>query len=537
MHICGASCHDQRENARETGIIEEILLENKHRNPSASYPVFDSILWEKARFQPNLDLKLNCRFRKVKMDGDRISSIEAIGLTNEKVYKIRAKIFIDATGDGSLSALAGAPFVVGGEPKETYVESMAPDTFDKHSMGSSLMFKARDTGKPVPFVKPFWAYSYTEEDLKLRDHNDITSGYWWIELGGGELGIIEDAEEIRDELLKTVFGVWEHIKNKGDHSAENFDLEWVGFLPGKRESRRIMGQYVLTQDDLTSGARFKDAVTYGGWPIDVHNNEGISDTLAPPTTQAWLENIYDIPLRCLIPKDVSNLALAGRIISCSRIAFSSTRVMSTCASVGQAVGTAAALSIKLKKLPKDFGPLEVDILQQRLLYDGCFIPGVKNTDPLDLARGAGVKGSASKEGWMPENVINGISRPTGKDSNGWRDSYENDPWLELSFPEPVTASEFRLTFDSNLTREITISLNKYTLEHQSPQTPPEIVKDYSVTLYLKGKLVSTAKACGNYQRLSVLRLEEKTWFDKAVFRFLEGNGEPVATVFEIRAYE
>jgi hypothetical protein len=139
-------------------------------------------------------------------------------MTNEKLFEFEGKIFVDANVFG---------------------ETWAPDESDDETKGSSLLFKAVDMGKPVAFKKPSWANTYTEEDLKLRDHGEVSSGYWWIDLGGKELDTIDDAEEIRDELLKALCGIWDHIKNGGDHGAETLDLDWFGFLPGKRESRRL----------------------------------------------------------------------------------------------------------------------------------------------------------------------------------------------------------------------------------------------------------------------------------------------------------
>lgn len=225
MHICGADHHMQRKNARETGILEEILLENKRRNPEMVYPIFDAVLWEKVHFQERLTLYLNTHMTNVQVDGSRVKAIEAYQLTTEKKFILSGDYFIDATGDGTLGALAGAQFWLGREDQDAYGESLAPAKADSCTMGNSLMFKARDMGRPVTFVCPEWANHYTEEQLRFRDHQEVTSGYWWIELGGGVLHTISDAEILRDELLKAVYGVWDHIKNGGEHRAENLELE------------------------------------------------------------------------------------------------------------------------------------------------------------------------------------------------------------------------------------------------------------------------------------------------------------------------
>ena len=233
----------------------------------------------------------------------------------------------------------------GREDSRAFGEPHAAAKADRYVMGSSILFTAKDMGHPVPFIKPEWAYTFTEEQLKHRAHTEITSGYWWIELSG-LLDPVSDAETIRDELLKVLYGVWDHIKNQPGHHAENYALDWVGFLPGKRESRRLTGDYVLTENDVAASRIFPDTVAYGGWNMDVHVPGGILSEESAPTTYYKFDDVYAIPYRCLYSENIENLFLAGRAISVSHIAFGSTRVMGTCAVVGQAVGTAAALAMR-----------------------------------------------------------------------------------------------------------------------------------------------------------------------------------------------
>ena len=346
MHICGADDHASRPNARETGIIEEIQLENKHRNPTHSYPIFDSVLWGFCLNEENLDLYLNTHVITVACKNQHIVRLTAIQMTTETEFEFEGTYFVDATGDGFIGAEAGAEYRIGREGKDQYGEKYAPEQEDDFTMGSSLMFQAKRTEKKVPFITPDWAYHFTEDDLRNREHNDIRSGYWWIELGGYHSPVIDNAEEIYNELLRSVYGIWDHLKNGGDHQAEYYDLEWVGTIPGRRESRRLLGDYVLTEQDCLEGRRFEDAVAYGGWPMDVHIPGGLRTQTEQPTVWLHLKDTYTIPYRCLYSKNIDNLFLAGRAISCSHMAFASTRVMGTCAVVGQAVGTAAAIALK-----------------------------------------------------------------------------------------------------------------------------------------------------------------------------------------------
>lgn len=535
MHICGADYHMSRPNARETGILEEILLENKRRNPEMVYPIFDAVLWEKVHYQENLELYLNTQMTDVICEGDIISAIRAEQLTTEKQFYIKGKMFLDGTGDGVLGAKAGAGYRIGREARTQYGETLAPEMADSYTMGNSLMFTARDTGHPVPFIKPFWANTYTEDQLRFRDHSDVTSGYWWIELGGGKYRTIEDAEVLRDELLKAVYGVWDHIKNGGSHGAENMELEWVGFLPGKRESRRLIGDYVLTEHDCLGKTEFPDTVAYGGWPMDIHTVEGFLNEEDDPTVWNTVNGIYPIPYRCLYSLNIKNLFLGGRAISCSHVAFSSTRVMATCAVAGQAAGTAAAIALK-----KGCGPAGVldyiEELQQELLKQDCYLPGVKNTDSNDMARAMTVTADHSIEGCPPENVINGVSRGEGNSTNCWRAPIEKKPVLTLTAEKPAEVKQVRLTFDSNLSREITPSINRTVLGRQEKKSPSELIRDYTLDFCLNGETIYKIEKESIGQRLQIINLKEPVLCDQIRISPISTYGSPLASIFEIRIY-
>ena len=280
-------------------------------------------------------------------------------------------------------------------------------------MGMSCLIQARETDRPQPFIPPAWAHPYrTDDDLPRRDHGVCDSNFWWLELGG-EQDCIHDTEAVRDELLKAAFGVWDHIKNHGDHGAENWALDWVGFLPGKRESRRCLGDHLLTQNDVRAGARFDDLVAYGGWPMDDHHPGGLRWRDAPNIFHP-APSPYGIPYRCLYSRNVANLFFAGRNISVTHAALSSTRVMATCAILGQAVGTAAALAAREGLLPRGLGEKRIGELQQALMSDDCYLPWRSRSVP-DLAKSARLTASAGD----PEPLRNGVDRPVGEQDNGW----------------------------------------------------------------------------------------------------------------------
>lgn len=534
MHICGADYHGFRQNARETGIIEEILLDNKRVNRSNSFSILDTILWEKTRFQENLDLYLNTHITSLIKEEDKIVSVIGEQLTTEKVFQLNGQVFIDATGDGTIAFLSGAEYMSGREGKKVFGEKYAPDEPDNHTMGNTLLFTAIDMGKKVDFVKPEWANTYKEEDLAYREHHEINSGYWWIEIGGDNLEVIQDGEQIRDELLKAVYGVWDHIKNSGHHDADNFALDWVGFLPGKRESRRIVGDYILREQDLFAGRIFEDAIAYGGWPMDMHTVGGIR-TRREPNDFIMMEDLYTIPYRSIYSKNISNLMLAGRDISASHMAFGSTRVMATCAVIGQAAGTAAAMCTEKKILPRGLNE-HISELQQKLMKDDCFIPGFKNEDKDDQALSSKVSASSFMENCKPGNIINGCSRTVKDQINAWvAKSSDKAPWIELAFQNRVSPKEIRIKFDSNLSREIMVSMTHSVRERQQEGTPKEIVKDYDIEFYDKEILVGKREIRDNHRRLSCTSVENISC-DRVRVKPLSTWGAEQIGIYEIRVY-
>ncbi len=341
MWICGSHGKDNR----ETGIIEEIMLENFYQNTALKFPIWDSVLYEKAIAEENLTLLLNSSCLDCTMNGSSIESVKAWQSNAETFHIVRARYFADCSGDSVLSTLSGAKYMYGREAKSDFGETIPPDKADKKTMGMSCLFQIRETDHPVRFTPPKWAYKYeSDADLPFKDH-DRDNNFWWIEVGG-EWDCIHDTDRCRDELLKICYGVWDHMKNYGDHGVENWELEWIGFLPGKRESRRYVGKYIVTQNDVESGGRFEDAVAYGGWSMDDHFPQGFYYKDGHPTIYHPAPAPWGLPLRCMISENIENLCFAGRNISVTHAALSSSRVMATCAVLGQALGTAVSYAVR-----------------------------------------------------------------------------------------------------------------------------------------------------------------------------------------------
>ena len=394
VHIGGADAHGSRRHARESGIIEELRLEDRVRNHEPQVngrinSVWDHILLSAVWAEPNITLYLNTSAQEAIMaDPDTIAGVVAYQSSTFRTLFLRGRVVIDASGDGQVAADAGAHFRMGREGRSEFGEPTAPELPDDLTLGSSILFRVRDIGRPAPFTPPPWAHDFpSDDDLPFRPHGHFAhAGFWWVEYGG-TLDTIADNETIRDRLLAYALGVWDHIKNHGDHGAETFVLDWVGAVPGKRESRRFLGDHILTEHDLRTPATFDDAVAYGGWSIDLHPPEGIHAS-EPPARFVPLPKIYPIPFSSLYSRNIRNLMFAGRNISASHVAFGSTRLMATGAVMGQAVGTAAALCKRFDTTPRAIRYNYIRELQQLLLRDDAYVPGVRNADPRDLARTA-----------------------------------------------------------------------------------------------------------------------------------------------------
>ncbi len=451
MCICGAGSRVR--NLQETGILEEIALENMRRNPQRNYSVWDTILYEKVRFEPNITLLLNCACTSAEMSEDKKSIVSVTGfqLTTYTWQTVKAPIFADCSGDSILAPLTGADYSIGREAKSEYNEEFGLDVADKHTMGMSVLLQCRETDHKIDYVPPKWAYKFeTDADMMNKPHTmlqDLNTNFYWIEIGGMQ-DTIHDTEELRDELLKIALGVWDHMKNCGDHGAENWDLEWLGFLPGKRESLRYMGDYVLTQNDVENGASFPDEVAYGGWQIDNHLPGGffMKSEGGAHLQKRRLREPYGIPLRCLYSRNISNLMCAGRNISATHIGFSTARVMGTCGVVGQAVGTAAVIAKRHGVLPREVGEKYISEVQAILMEDDCWLPHIRRpiaplTKNAELTVGYG-DGSA---------LVNGLDRRVWGNDNGYFGMC-NRP-ITITFDEKKKVSSFRLVVDSDLDRE------------------------------------------------------------------------------------
>jgi len=547
MHVVGANSHRGRPGWREGGFIEEMRLDDAANNPQRCWELWDLMLYDKVISEPNITLLLETIVYSAETKNGRIQQVMARCDKSEHLYRVQAQVYMDCTGDSRLALEAGAEYRTGRETRSEFNESLAPEKADEETLGSSILFTSRLHRRAMPFVAPKWARKVTKEHLKFRGvgPENWEYGYWWIEWGGNK-DIIRDNERVRFELLSIVTGVWDYIKNSGAFpDSAHWAMDWVGMMPGKRGSRRLVGDVMVTQADLMRGT-WPDAVAMGGWPMDDHPPGGFDRSDIPPNTVLRTPEVYDIPLRSLYSRNIANLMMAGRNISATHAAFTSSRVMATCASIGQAAGLAASFCSHDKVLPRQLAENRTAVtkLQQTLLRHDQSIRSVRNQDPADLARRASI--TASAETHKAALVIDGADRdiPANKDTKAGAETHHwaapmnaDGAWLQLAWDKPQTIREVVLKWDSGFARELTLTASDSHTRGTVRAPQPETVADYVVETRANERdpWQSVAEVKRNHQRLN--RVTFKPVQAQAVrIRIQKTNGIEEAHLFEVRCY-
>lgn len=400
LWILGATSHGGNNNrwAREGGIINELLLENQFRNPGGNPVVFDSLVQDWVGREKNLTLLVNTQVFHAVTEANRVREIHAFNSQNSTMYRLTGDYFADSSGDGILVHMSGAAYRMGAEKAEEFDEPMAPGNNYGELLGHSMYFYTKDVGHPVDYVAPDFALKDVPALIpRYRRFKTTEQGcsLWWIEWGG-RLDTIHQSEEIKGELQKIVYGVWNYIKNSGQFpEAANLTLEWVGTIPGKRESRRAEGDYILRQKDIIEQVEHDDDVCHGGWSIDLHPADGVYGD-EEGCNQYHAKGVYGIPFRSMYSRNIDNLFTNGRLLSASHVAFGSTRVMATSSTVGQAIGTAAALCAKNRCRPRDITkPQLMAELKKTLSAAGHYVPHYDALADGNLAREAKISVSST----------------------------------------------------------------------------------------------------------------------------------------------
>lgn len=491
---------------REGGILEELAMDNIFYNPRMNYSEWDGVVYNKVIAEKNITLLLNTSCVGVVEKKGKIESVTAWQLTTYTNYSIHAQYYADCSGDSIVAEFTDAKFRKGREGKKEYGESYAPEQADSCTMGNSCLIQARETDHFVKFKSPPFAHKFSDNEFQNRfDINNRTNfkneNFWWIEIGG-DGDVVKNAEEYNRELIARAFGVWDYIKNSGRFDADNWELDWVGFLAGKRESRRYVGDYVLNQNDIERAQTFPDEVVYGGWSMDDHNPLGIH-TQDLPNIHYPVTAPYPIPYRCLYSANISNLFFAGRNVSVTHMALSSTRVMATCAMMGQAVGTACSLAVRYGISPRGVGE-HMEELQQSLRDDDCFLLHTPRKISEAVRSASPNIGKDRLVGFWEGNE----RTLGGKD--GTIVLQKGEP-LEFVFSRPVQCGGIRLVFDNDISGKrypdsqsfLKMFPNRcsYPLNGAAATMANELTKEFRVYILTEGQWKLLREIADNHQRL------------------------------------
>lgn len=516
MWICGAL----GKNNRETGILEEIMLENLYRNPTKSYAIWDTVLYDFVRREENITLLLNCTCMDAHTEKGEFSygrdtiikSVTGYQMTTQSFYEVEAKYYCDSSGDSILAPLCGAQFRLGREAKSEFNEDTSVTEADNMTMGMSCLIGGRETINDIKYTSPEWSTPLTEKDFENRDPDLYREkeNFWYLELGGNR-NTIDDTEILRDELVALATGTWDYIKNSGKFNSEKWDLDFLGFLPGKRESRRMCGEYMVTQRDIADGVVFEDEIAYGGWPIDDHFPGGFYHR-GVPNIYTDTPGPYSIPYRALYSKNVQNLFFAGRNISMTHMAMSSIRVMATCALLGEAVGKAASIAAKNNLTPHGVYLEKIELLQRLLLSEDCFLPS-KTREISSLCKNAeiNIKNDVIRNGQDRAHSIYGTDDGTCSYSAKAKEN------IEYTFDEQIVSS-VHIVFCSDLNRYTlpggeceryhSMRLN-HTLKSPQMHMPKTLCREFKLFGELRGKRMEIITVSNNRKRSYDLEVHEK----------------------------
>ena len=480
---------------REGGLIEEIRLENIYRNPSCNWQVWDHVLWNFCAREKNLTVLLNTSVMECATNANRIVSVTGWDSISYTRVTVKADVFIDCSGDGILR-LSGAAWMKGRESRRDFGESYAPEEGNLTVMGTTLMVFSEPSGVAADLsAPPETAKPYASPQHAFDGTKDVSWTCGTLEWGG-ETNTIEAASHIRDELFKWSYGLWENeksvLKDGRDAEGRIWERTFVSSLPGKRESIRFIGDHILTQNDLLAeGRAFADNIGHGGWPMDDHFSAGMH--AQKQTTFNKCPKVYGIPYRSLYSRNVENLMFAGRDISATHMALSSTRVQGTTSVLGQAAGTAAAIAVRHGTTPRGVYKNHLAELQDALQWQDQFIPWRDRKITV-----------LSKKGRISHEVLrDGMDRIRLDGGHGaW---LKPDETTEYSFDSPATFSGVRLVVDTNMND------NRWLVWWIGPKKarrlPDEMPRDFNVQVRSGGEWKTVKVVRDNYRRWMDIRFD------------------------------
>lgn len=561
----GAACHNP--GMAETGIANEIKNIKWHND----------ITWQKAlemlaENEPNLTVFNNTLCINANVKNDKIVSAVCIDTITLVKTEFFATVFADCSGDGWLGYFSGAKYRVGREAFAETGEELAPINPDTLTMSGCICgitkdglkkrsFYAEDAGKPVDFTLPDFAIKLPEGEKLCRTAEQTNIAEWWLE-NSNDYDDLFEAEYARDSLVRLALGYFDWLKNSNatKDKMRNYELKELALYNSKRENRRIIGDYILTQNDCIEKTKFDDAVSYSGWAIDLHHPKGIFSGAEGVFYKNIAVGITEIPYRCLYSKNIGNLFVASRCASFTHIALGTTRVESTLATLGQVVGTAAWFCVKNEMTPREVGESYITQLKQRLLKDDLTVPRTVNEDNEDLARNATVTATAKSDfeplesindnfikihghldieklktddsgnilsSCCPENIINGKLRGTLTESNAWYCDTGVPQSVTLSLEKPSVIKQVRITADTDLVYP--------SVAFRKPRFYPKTATDLSVEVYSNNSWHNVGNVRDNFLRQIILDFDPIE-AERVRVTVKKSTGVNTAKIIEVRIY-
>ena len=493
----------------ETGIIYQIKC----------YVLAQNVTWSQAflhfvELEENIDLYLDMYAIDAETENNVIQSILAQDTNDMTEHKFYADYFVDGTGDGWIGYYADAKYRIGREASFQHGESFAPEVADGNTMSGCVTraieslndticcYYAKETEQEIPFVAPAWAFKLPEGDELGRTPEWLERGTWWLE-NRNDYDDLWEAEYVRDAFIRITAGYFDWMKNSWAEKerAKKYKLNLLSTYVAKRESRRLIGDYILTQNDYDGKTVFEDEVCYTGWRMDVHHVKGIFSGKAGEFTVNQEVPLTPIPFRCLYSENIDNLMMAGRCISVTHMALGSTRTQLTTATMGQAVGTAAALCQKYKVTPRELCKTKIKELQQILLREDQTLLYSVNEDVNDLARSAEITADSWGENGNPENIISGKSRQMKEEPYAWISEQKLPQSIVLKWKEEQLISQVRVTTE--------MPLAEHRFGFKPAPSPDKMITELSAELLVNGRWKTVKFVKDNIYRQIVMDIESQ----------------------------
>ncbi len=522
-------------NYHETGIANEIKRICE-KNKSTWQKAIEILLEE----NPLVTVFTNTLCIDANTENCKIKSIEAVDTMTLEKYIFYGDMYADCSGDGWLGYYAGAAYRVGREATHEYGEKFAPESPDTLTMSGCLCkggkdwymrgFYMEEQNEETPFVSPSWAPKLPAGTENKREQKKMHTAEWWLE-NSNDYDDLWEEEYARDALVCLGVGYFNWLKNESPQKEEfkNHKLTRIALHNSKRENRRIIGDYVLSQTDIAEGKEFDDVITYHGWGIDVHHPKGMYSGEEGPFHLNMEIEPMPVPYRCLYSKNIENLFMASRCSSVTHLALGSTRIENTIITFGQTVGVAAYMCKKYNTTPRGIYEKHIKELQQHLILDDQTILELVNLDENDRSRSADIIATSenTEKSGFAKNVINGKLRSYENECNAWVSKNGLPQSICLKWNKAIDISLVQITAETDLTYPL-----------YSFQDAPYFgftAKDLIVELYHKGICVDKKEIVDNFKRQMRLKFSGIK-ADEVKITVTETSGEDIVVLNEIRVY-